>query len=182
MGIFVDGYVSDATIRNSIVQRAGSAGIYLETGSRRSLVEANQLLDNGFVENGPHGQLTQLLGLQFRFWGAGREGVAIDGSYENVVVGNHFEGNSHGGLLLYTNCGEFPDSGVWFDRRWPSDRNHIEGNTFVGGLNGVWVGQRMAENTLPMACTKPAYIDEPLQRVTLDFAATTRSSATSSST
>ncbi|MDW3220614.1 MAG: right-handed parallel beta-helix repeat-containing protein [Acidimicrobiales bacterium] len=171
VGIFIDGYVSDATIRNSVVQRAGSAGIYLETGSRRSTVEHNQLLDNGFRENGPGGQLTEFAGTTWRFWGAGREGVAIDGSYENVVVGNHFEGNSHGGILLYTNCGEFPDSGVWFDRRWPSDRNRIEANTFVGGLNGVWVGQRMSENTLPMECTKPAYVESGLTRITLDYAA-----------
>lgn len=171
VGVFIDGYVSDATIRHSIVQRAGSTGIYLETGSRRSLVEHNQLLDNGFRENGPGGQLTEFAGSTWRFWGIGREGLAIDGSYENVVVDNHFEGNSHGGVLLYTNCGEFPESGVWFDRRWPSDRNLIEANTFIGGLNGVWVGQRMSENTLPMACTKPAYVESILTRITLDFAA-----------
>ncbi|MEM7141395.1 MAG: right-handed parallel beta-helix repeat-containing protein [Actinomycetota bacterium] len=171
VGIFVDGYVSDATIRNNVVEAAGSTGVYLETGSRRSHVEGNRIHDNGYRENGPGGQLREFAGLRFRFWGPGREGLAIDGSYENVVVGNSFAGNSHGGLFLYTNCGEFPDSGVWFDRRWPSDNNLIAENTFTGGLNGVWVGQRMAENTLPMECTKPAYVVDTIQRVTLDFAA-----------
>lgn len=167
VGVFIDGYVSDATIRHTVVERAGSAGIYLETGSRRSLVEHNRIHDNGFTENGPDGDLFVLAGVQFRWWGVGREGLAIDGSYDNTVVGNSFAGNSHGGILLNTNCGEFPDSG----RRWPSDDNHIEDNTFDGGLNGIWVGQRMAENTLPMECTKPAYLENAFQRVTRDFAA-----------
>lgn len=171
VGVFVDGYVSDATIRHNRVEGAGSTGIYLETGSRRTTVDQNIIHDNGFRENGPGGQLIDLFGLQLRWWGIGREGLAIDGSYENTVTGNSFEGNSHGGVLLYTNCGEFPDSGRWFDRRWPSDRNVIDDNTFAGGLNGVWVGQRMAENTFPMECTKPAYDESPLRSVTLDFAA-----------
>ena len=41
---------------------------------------------------------------------------------------------------------------------------------FVGGTNGVWVGSRMGENTLPMDCTDPAYVDEPVRRVVLDRA------------
>ncbi|MEQ8842736.1 MAG: right-handed parallel beta-helix repeat-containing protein [Acidimicrobiales bacterium] len=171
VGVFIDGYVSDAVIRDNIVRGAGSTGIYLETGSRRSRVENNMILGNGGRENGPLGQVDTFGGLRFRWWGIGREGLAIDGSYENVVTGNWFWGNRHGGILLYTNCGEFPDSGRWFDRRWPSDRNLIEDNTFTGGLNGVWVGQRMAENTLPMECTKPAYVEGPLLRVTRDDAA-----------
>lgn len=171
VGIFIDGYVSDATIRNNVIEGSGSTGIYLETGSRRTRVENNRIHDNGFGENGPDGQVDVFGGLRFRWWGIGREGLAIDGSYENVIVGNSFEGNSHGGILLYTNCGEFPDSGRWFDRRWPADRNRIEDNSFTGGLNGVWVGQRMSENTLPMECTKPAYVEGPLLRITRDFAA-----------
>ena len=42
----------------------------------------------------------------------------------------------------------------------PTD-NLIERNMFLGGRNGVWVGSRMGENTLPMECTDPAYVDEP---------------------
>lgn len=171
VGVFIDGYVSDATIRHNTIEGAGSTGIYLETGSRRTRVENNRIHDNGFRENGPGGDTFEIYGFRFRWWGIGREGLAIDGSYDNTVVGNSFAGNSHGGILLYTNCGEYPDSGRWFDRRWPADDNHIEANTFTGGLNGIWVGQRMAENTLPMECTKPAYVDNLIQRVTRDHAA-----------
>lgn len=44
-------------------------------------------------------------------------------------------------------------------------------NTFVGGRNGVWVGSRMGENTIGMECTDPAYVEQGLTRITLDYAA-----------
>ena len=171
VGIFVDGYVSDVSILASRVTGAGSAGIYLETGSRRNRVERSRLRDNGFRENGPGGQLFRFAGADLWFWGVGREGIAVDGSYENTIRGNHFEGNSAGGIFLYKNCGEYPDSPRYFERRFPSDANRIEDNVFRGGRNGIWVGSRMGENTLPMDCTDDAYVSEPLRRVVRDFAA-----------
>lgn len=171
VGVFVDGYVTGVTIRRNVIRGAGSSGIYLETGSRGSLVEGNSLVDNGFRENGPGGQPFTFAGLSLWFWGVGREGISVDGSYENTIRGNAFLGNSAGGIFLYKNCGEYPDSGRYFERRHHADRNLIEANTFLGGRNGVWIGSRMAENTLPMDCSDPAYIDEPLRRVVLDHAA-----------
>lgn len=170
VGIFVDGYVSDVTLRGNEVVSSGSSGIYLETGSRRSHVVGNALLHDGFVENGADGRAYEFLGTTFWFWGIGREGVSVDGSYENVIEGNVFHGNSAGGIFLYKNCGEYPDRPAYFERRFPSDRNRIEGNLFVGGTNGVWVGSRMGENTLPMECTDEAYVDEGIVRVVEDFA------------
>jgi parallel beta-helix repeat protein len=170
VGIFVDGYVEGVTLRRNRVTGAGSSGIYLETGSRGSHVEGNSLVDNGFNENGPDGQPFSFAGLDLWFWGVGREGISIDGSYDNTVVRNVFQGNSAGGVFLYKNCGEYPDRPAYFERRYPSEHNLIEGNVFLGGTNGVWVGSRMGENTLPMECTDPAYIDEPLRRVVLDRA------------
>lgn len=171
VGVYVDAYVSDVTVRDNQIHRAGSTGIYLETGSRRNLVTGNSLVDNGYRENGPSGQTFSFNGLDLWFWGVGREGIAIDGSYENTVTDNSFLGNSAGGIFLYKNCGEYPDRPRYFERRDPADRNLIEGNTFLGGRNGVWVGSRMAENTLPMDCTDPAYVDQPARRVVLDRAA-----------
>lgn len=170
VGIFVDGYVSDVTLRDNLVSHTGSTGIYLETGSRRSHVIGNSLVANGFRENGPGGQAFELSGTTFWFWGIGREGISVDGSYENVIEDNNFVGNSAGGIFLYKNCGEYPDRPAYFERRYPSDRNRIEGNVFVGGTNGVWVGSRMGENTLPMDCTDPAYVEEGLTRVVEDYA------------
>ena len=170
VGVFVDGYVEDVTIRRNSVIGAGSSGIYLETGSRGSHVEGNSLFDNGFRENGPGGQPFTFDGIELWFWGIGREGISIDGSYDNTVVGNAFRGNSAGGLFLYKNCGEYPDRPAYFERRYPSENNLIEGNAFIGGTNGVWIGSRMGENTLPMDCTDEAYFEEPLRRVVLDRA------------
>ena len=170
VGVFVDGYVEGVTIRDNHITGTGSSGIYLETGSRRSRVEDNTLVHNGFRENGPGGQPFSFAGLDLWFWGIGREGISVDGSYENTIKGNAFFGNSAGGIFLYKNCGEYPDRPAYFERRYPSERNLIEGNLFVGGTNGIWVGSRMGENTLPMDCTDPAYVDEPLRRVVLDRA------------
>lgn len=171
VGVYVDGYVTDVTIRHNTVDGAGSSGIYLEGGSKGNRVEANSLLNNGFRENGPGGQPFSFNGISLWFWGVGREGISVDGSLENTIVDNVFVGNSAGGIFLYKNCGEYPESGRYFERRTPSDRNTIEGNVFLGGRNGIWVGSRMGENTLPMACTDPAYVDQPLRRVVLDHAA-----------
>lgn len=171
VGVYIDAYVSGVTVQKNLIAEAGSTGIYLETGSRRNTIEQNFIVNNGFRENGPDGQLATLNGIDFWFWGVGREGLAIDGSYENTVRRNVFAGNSAGGLFLYKNCGEFPESPRYFERRFPSDNNVIERNLFWGGRNGVWVGSRMGENTLPMECTDDAYIQEPVRRVVLDFAA-----------
>jgi len=171
VGIFVDGYVSDVTIRDNVVMEAGSSGIYLETGSRRNRVERNLIVDNGYRENGPDGQLITLGGTDFWFWGVGREGISVDGSYENTIRANLFSGNSAGGIFLYKNCGEYPDSPRYFERRTPADDNKIVGNVFWGGRNGIWVGSRMAENTLPMECTDPAYVEGLLRRIVRDYAA-----------
>jgi len=157
VGLYVNGYVTDVTVRRLHIEGTGSAGIYLETGSRGNFIEDNEIVNNGFRENGPGGQFFELAGTTFFFWGPGREGVAIDGSRDNVVRNNYFEGNSAGAILLYKNCGEFPEADRYFERRYGSHGNVIEGNTFVGGTNGVWVGSRMAENTIPMECTDPQY-------------------------
>lgn len=170
VGAYVNGYVTGVTLRNLHVEGAGSTGIYLETGSKDNVVEGNRIVNNGFRENGPGGQPFEIAGVAFWFWGTGREGLAIDGSRYNRVVGNHFEGNSAGGIFLYKNCGEFPERDRYFERRYGSDANVIEGNTFVGGETGVWIGSRMGENTIPMECTDPAYYSDGVNRIVLDYA------------
>ena len=49
------------------------------------------IVNNGFGENGPYGQLVRVRAAPtFWFWGTGREGLAIDGSRFNRVVNNRF--------------------------------------------------------------------------------------------
>lgn len=171
VGVFIDAYVEDVLLLGNTIENAGSTGIYLETGSRRNRVEANHIAHNGDIENGPAGQRRTVFGTDLWFWGVGREGLAIDGSFENEIVGNVFNDNRNGAILLYKNCGEYPESGRYFERRFPADDNLIEGNVIVRERHGVWVGSRMGENTLPMDCTDDAYVDSGLTRVVLDFAA-----------
>ena len=170
VGIYIDAFVSDATITGNDIHDTGSSGIYLETGSRANHIEGNSLVHDGYTENGTQGQTFEVGGTTVWYWGTGREGIAIDGSYDNVIRGNHFERNSLGGILLYKNCGENKDDPSWIPRRWAARRNLIEGNDFTDERTGVWVGSRMGENTLPMDCSDPAYVDRPGVRVTLDRA------------
>jgi len=158
VGVFVDGYVTGVTLRRLHIENAGSTGVYLETGSKDNLVEDNTIVNNGYRENGPNGQLYEFSGLYVWYWGPGREGLAIDGARSSIVRNNYFSGNSAGGVFVYKNCGEYPERDRYFERRYGSHDNLIEGNTFVGSDNGVWVGSRMAENTFPMNCTDPEYL------------------------
>jgi parallel beta-helix repeat protein len=157
VGVFVDGYVTGVTLRRLHVEGAGSSGIYLEAGSKDNVVEDNDIVDNGFGENGPYWQ--QFQDLDVWYWGTGREGLSIDGSRFNTVRDNRFSGNAYGGIFLYKNCGEYvnlrPER--WWHRRYGADGNLIEENTFTGGNNGIWIGARMGENIAPMDCSDPQY-------------------------
>lgn len=170
VGVYVDAYVSDVTISDNDIHDTGSSGIYLEAGSRQNTILGNRLVHNGYTENGADGETFDVGGTTVWYWGTGREALSIDGSTDNTVSGNTFTRNSFGGIFLYENCGEFQSKPNWFERRTPAARNVIEGNTFTDELNGVWVGSRMGENTLPMDCSDPAYVDEPGKRVSLDHA------------
>ena len=79
---------------------------------------------------------------------------------------NNFSGNAAGGIYLYTNCGEFVNTRPerYFQRRTKAEDNVIQGNTFVGGLNGVWVGSRMSDNTFPMDCSNTPYRTGPIEQ------------------
>jgi parallel beta-helix repeat protein len=160
VGVFVDGYVTGVTLRRLHVEGSGSSGVYLEHGSKDTLVEDCDIVDNGFGENGPYWQQFEVSGLEnLWYWGTGREGLSIDGARFSTVRNNRFSGNSYGAIFLYKNCGEFvtlrPER--WWHRRYGADGNVIENNTITGGTNGIWVAARMAENILPMECSDPQY-------------------------
>ncbi|MBX3027127.1 right-handed parallel beta-helix repeat-containing protein [bacterium] len=160
VGIFVDGYVTGVTIRRLRVEGSGSSGIYLEHGSKDNVVEDNDIVGNGFGENGPFWQpFDQGGGSGLWYYGTGREGLSIDGSRFNTVVDNRFSGNAFGAIFLYKNCGEYVNLRPqrWFERRYGADGNTIARNTFGGGTTGIWVAARMGENIAPMDCSDPKY-------------------------
>jgi parallel beta-helix repeat protein len=174
--------VTRTTIRDSTVTGAGSSGVYLEAGSADNVVTRNRILDNGFRENGPGGSRFTFSGITFRFWGTGREGISVDGSRRNLITANTLRGNSAGGIFLYTNCGEFVRSRPerWFERRYGADDNVIALNRLQGGVNGVWVGSRMGESTLPMECSDVPYVSSACARPRSTARPATRSWATAS--
>lgn len=173
VGIYIDGYVTAAQIRRVTIMGAGSTGVYLDAGSRDNVVDHNTIVANGFRESGPNGTLAVLGGVTFRYWGPGREGIAIDGSRQNVVSNNWIVGNSAGGVFLYTNCGEnvHSDPGSWVEHRYGANDNVISRNVITGGEAGVWIGSRMGENVYLMDCSDVPYVSGPVQAIILDRAA-----------
>jgi hypothetical protein len=172
-GVFVDAYVTDVTLRDLEIAGAGSVGIYLEAGSKDNLVEGNDIQRNGYKDVYGEGAVFDLGGGRtVRYHSTGREGIAIDGSRDNVVRDNTLGLNANGGILVYKNCGEFAttEPGQWWTRPYGADGNVIEGNRFVAERYGVWVGSRMSENQRFMDCSDPAYVDEPLARYHRDVA------------
>ena len=107
-----------------------------------------------------------------RYWGPGHEGVAVDGSSDNVIRRNRIVGNSAGGVFLYTNCGEnvHSDPTNWLDHRYGAEHNLIADNVIAGDGTGVWVASRMGENVYPMDCSDAPYVSGPLKAITLDRA------------
>jgi hypothetical protein len=174
VGLYVDGYVTNTTVKHVVILGAGSDGIYLDAGSRYARVVENVVVWNGYRENGPgpEGTVAQFGGVTFRFWGPGREGIAVDGARDNRIAGNWIAGNSAGGVFLYTNCGEYvhTDPANWVEHRFGAENDTIVGNLIVGGRTGVWIGSRMAENVYPMDCSDVPYVSGPIQAITLDRA------------
>jgi hypothetical protein len=172
-GTFVDAYVTDVTLRDLEIAGSGGVGIYLEAGSKDNLVEGNHIHRNGYKDVYGEGAAFDLGGGQIiRYHSTGREGIAIDGSRNNVVRDNTLGLNANGGILLYKNCGEFATTqpGQWWTRPYGADGNLIEGNHFVAERYGVWISSRMSENQRFMDCSDPAYVDEPLARYHRDVA------------
>lgn len=136
VGIYVDDYVTDTTIKNSSVIDSAGAGIYLEHSSQRIKVIGNKIMGNGF-RNGAKKR---------------REGMAVDSSAHNVIQGNLFKGNGAGGVFLYKNCGEHISSGKQVLRWQHSDDNLIKENTFVDEGVGVWLASRQNSNLSTWDC------------------------------
>ena len=159
VGLYVDAYVTGVSIDRLDVERAGSTGIYLEAGSRGTLVRHSTIVDNGYAEVSPDGYPFVFHGVTFMVVYTGREGIAVDGARDNVIRDNLIQGNSYGGVFLYENCGEdaTTDPADWWPRRYGADGNLIEGNTIEDEPNGVWIGSRMAEDQADLDCSTPAY-------------------------
>ncbi len=164
-GIFVDGFVTGVTLQDLEVGLAGSVGIYLEAGSVGTVVQRSWIHDNGYGDVKPEGVPFTLGGKEFRYLSTGREGIAVDGSRDNVITGNRLDRNSAGGIFVYKNCGENVSEPGWWTRRYGSTGNLIEGNVLRFHSTGIWLASRQSENQMFMDCSDTPFHTGPFRRV-----------------
>lgn len=171
-GVFVNAFVTGVTMRHLRVHDAGGPGIYLEAGSKGSIIENSEVIHNGYANTALPAQTMNVSGHTFAYLQTGREGIAVDGSRDNVIRHNVIRGNALAGITLYKNCGEYatqkPDQ--WWTRRYGASGNLIESNLVMEESSGVWIGSRMSENTYFFDCSDPAYVTGGLRTVILDSA------------
>lgn len=136
VGIYIDDYVTNATIEQTKINNNGGVGIYLDQSSQKNKIINNRIEKNGFL---PDGEPV-------------REGLAIDSSAHNLIIGNVFSGNSRGGIYLYKNCGEQYSKGRSVIRWQHSDYNIIENNEFYNQPVGVWIASRQSMNLSKWDC------------------------------
>lgn len=172
VGVYVGPYVTKVTIQDNKIYNCGSTGIYLDSGSNGNQILNNQIIHNGYSGVSPQGKIVSYGGVSFRIFETGREGLAIDGSYNNIIQSNTFVNNSAGAIFIYKNCGEDVNSNpqAWIPRVYASNNNLIEDNTLSGSGTGVWIGSRMSQNLYLMDCSEPAYFTGFMKYIALDHA------------
>lgn len=142
-GIFVDHFVTGATIENSVIQNGATVGVYLEYGSQSTRVRGNVIRGNGFIANNGVPRLGPTR----------REGLSIDGSAFNLIEGNLFERNAFGGVFLYKNCQEYHSTQpASLPRLQGADNNTLRGNLFRDMPMGVWIAARQARDLTTWDC------------------------------
>ncbi|MHC1727608.1 MAG: right-handed parallel beta-helix repeat-containing protein [Syntrophobacteraceae bacterium] len=140
VGVYIDDYVANVTVQDSVIRDSGGVGLYLEHSSRD-----NRVLNNKFIRNG-FGTKTK---------SHSREAIAVDSSAGNQIVGNLFEQNSAGGVFLYKNCGEQIQDGKNVIRWQHSENNEIRDNLFNNEKIGVWIASRQSRQLGAWNCGDP---------------------------
>jgi len=170
-GLYIDGDVTGVTLQRLTITDAGGPGIYLEAGSRGIQVLDNVIHHVGWAGAGPEGTSYVFGGTVVRYRSRGREGIAVDGSRDDLISGNRIDGAAAGGILLYKNCGEYVHQPAqWWRRPYGSDGNTIIGNTISDERVGVWVGSRQDENQAFMDCSDPVVLSRTLVKIYEDHA------------
>lgn len=151
-GMFIGNHVVGATVRDCLVENTESCGIYLEYGSQSNRIEHN------LIRNAGH----EVGGLPRQHWWR-REGIAVDASAHNTIVGNELHHNAFGGVFLYKNCWEYHST----DPNGPQRIQHahsnlIADNHFHHMPIGVWVAARQARDLGAWDCGDPTPYDNPI--------------------
>ena len=168
--VFVNAFVTGVTFSHSLVENAGAVGLYLEAGSKDNVIEHSIFRHNGYkdVDNGP--VATQIGSTTVYYESTGREGIAVDGSRDNLIQHNLIEDNSSGGIMMYKNCGEKASQAGHWVRNYGSTGNRLRHNVLRDQPNGIWIGSRAAENQYFMDCSDTPIVNVPgsLTKVFLD--------------
>ena len=153
VGIHLHTHTVGVTVQDSIIINNSSAGIYMSPWGKHHEVRNNQIENNGHVK--PDGVS--------RIGWYRREGIAIDASFEHLIVDNDIVGNALGGILLYKNCWEhaeeLPES---VPRTEHARSSIIRGNRFADQPFGVWVASRQSRDLKAMECGDPTPYSNPL--------------------
>jgi parallel beta-helix repeat protein len=151
-GIFIGPAVVGVTFEKSIVEDAGSAGIYLEYATQHNVIRDNLVRNNGYRAGGDE--------LPRTGW-ARREGIAVDASAFNLIENNTVESNAFGGVFLYKNCWEYHTDADQEQRHQHAHSNVIRGNHFRDQDFGVWVASRQARDMGAWLCGDDTPYDNP---------------------
>lgn len=159
--VFVNAFVTGVTFSHSLVENAGAVGLYLEAGSKDNVIERSIFRHNGYrdVDNGP--VATQIGTTTVYYLSTGREGIAVDGSRDNLIQHNLVEDNSSGGIMMYKNCGEDASQAGHWVRNYGSTGNRLRHNVVRDQPNGIWIGSRAAENQYFMDCSDTPIVNTP---------------------
>lgn len=141
VGVYLYSYVTNVTLKNSIVKGSRSSGIYLEQSTQSNKIINNMIRDNGVWDGPKTGQ---------------REGLSIDSSAKNLIQGNSFVNNAAGGIFLYKNCGENFSKGMAVLRWQSSNDNVIRNNKFIDEAVGIWVASRQGSDLSHRDCGDPS--------------------------
>jgi parallel beta-helix repeat protein len=147
VGIYVDSYAQDTKLTGVTVEHSRSAGIYLEHSSVRTRIEKSKIRYNGFRNATREGTTAR------------REGIAIDSSANNIIVGNVISDNARGGIFLYKNCWERHDRPGTVPRWQSSSFNLITHNRIENERVGIWVASRQGKNLTSWKCGDPEIAD-----------------------
>ncbi len=136
-GIFLHRHVNHVRVVGSKVLGSGSAGVYLgDEGSHHELT-GNFLEGNGYGYYDPNTRTrTARLSSATR-----REGIAVDGSANNLIADNTFRDNGYHAINLYRNCYQQHTQPDEFPRHQGASHNQITNNTFYASED-VWIAAR----------------------------------------
>ena len=169
-GVYLTPFVNGVTMRRLDISGAGEMGIYFESGTTGNAVIDSAVHHNGYRMEGDN-KVSQRLGF-FKITATltGREGIAVDGAFNNRIVGNRIYNNAAGGIFVYKNCGEQKTWAPkrWFERPYGADNNLIQGNRIENEKTGIWIGSRASQNQFFMDCSDPAYKSGVLFKVHAD--------------